>query len=116
MTPRPEMANLEYGGRQLSAASNIVFSNGLLDPWSSGSILKSAGGITAVIIPEGAHHLDLRASNPADPVSVIAARKMEKKHIRKSIQFLLLVFQGCIFFNSPSPLFGYWLAGEKFFD
>ena len=88
------MANLEYGGRQLSAASNIVFSNGLLDPWSSGSILKTAGGITAVIIPEGAHHLDLRASNPADPVSVIAARKMEKKHIRKSIQFLLLVFQG----------------------
>merc|ERR1719495_1082512 len=38
--PRPDMANLIYGGRHLEAASNIVFSNGLLDPWSSGGVLK----------------------------------------------------------------------------
>jgi len=33
--------------------------------------------ITAIIIPNGAHHLDLRGHNAADPVDVIAARDME---------------------------------------
>merc|ERR1712032_1600177 len=32
VTPRPALANTLYGGRSLEAASNIVFSNGLLDP------------------------------------------------------------------------------------
>lgn len=86
VTPRAEMADLMYGGRNLAAASNIVFSNGLLDPWSSGSVLKSSGSVVSVIIPEGAHHLDLRGANPADPISVISARKTEKKFIREWIQ------------------------------
>jgi len=85
VVPRPNMANLMYGGRDLEAASNIVFSNGLLDPWSSGGILKAHGTVVTVIIPEGAHHLDLRASNPGDPQSVIDARKTERKYIRKWI-------------------------------
>ncbi|KAG2492517.1 hypothetical protein HYH03_009182 [Edaphochlamys debaryana] len=33
VTPRPLWANTEWGGRRISAGSNIVFSNGLLDPW-----------------------------------------------------------------------------------
>ena len=78
VTPRPALANTMYGGRSLEAATNIVFSNGLLDPWSSGGVLKPVGGTAALIIPEGAHHLDLRASNPKDPVSVVDARKKER--------------------------------------
>lgn len=38
--------------------------------------------VVSVIIPEGAHHLDLRGSNPNDPESVISARKVEKEFIR----------------------------------
>lgn len=35
--PRPELARIQYGGDRLQAASNIVFSNGLLDPWVGGN-------------------------------------------------------------------------------
>ena len=41
--------------------------------------------VVSVIIPEGAHHLDLRSANPADPPSVVEARRVEKMHITKWI-------------------------------
>ena len=87
--PQASLADNMYGGRDVSMATNIVFSNGLLDPWSSGGILRSGknkNGVVALIIPEGAHHLDLRGSNPADPVSVKTARKKERSYIKMWIQ------------------------------
>lgn len=72
----------QYWGKNLSAASNIIFSNGLLDPWSSGGVLKSqSDSVVAILIPNGAHHLDLRGSNKADPADVVSARNQEKKYI-----------------------------------
>lgn len=86
VTPRAMMAPLIYGGKNISSSSQIVFSNGLLDPWSTGGVTKSiSDSIVAIIIPEGAHHLDLRASNPDDPQSVLKARNMEKQFIKKWI-------------------------------
>ncbi|CAG0879563.1 unnamed protein product [Darwinula stevensoni] len=85
--PRPYMVPIIYGGKDLKYASNIVFSNGLLDPWSGGGILKNVSdSVIALIIPEAAHHLDLRASDPADPPSVREARLIEKAHIRSWIK------------------------------
>lgn len=81
--PRPLMAPKIYGGKDISAASNIVFSNGLLDPWSTGGIMWNVSdSVVSVIIPEGAHHLDLRGSNPSDPQSVIDARMLERAFIK----------------------------------
>ena len=78
------MAQVMDGGRNLEGASNIVFSNRLLDPWSSGGILKSqTQNVVAVIIPDGAHQLDLRSSNSQDPDSVKEARKVERQFIKK---------------------------------
>lgn len=42
--------------------------------------------ITIVIIPEGAHHLDLRESNAADPMSVVLARQHELNVIQQWIK------------------------------
>ncbi|XP_069939974.1 lysosomal Pro-X carboxypeptidase isoform X2 [Cherax quadricarinatus] len=84
--PRPFMAVHMYGGKDISAASNIVFTNGLLDPWSTGGVLWNVSEtVVSLIIPEGAHHLDLRGSNPDDPPSVIQARMIEKTHIQNWI-------------------------------
>lgn len=53
VTPRKMWATVEYGGRRIESASNIVFSNGLLDPWHGGGVLESiSDSLVAVIIPE----------------------------------------------------------------
>ncbi|KAF2357933.1 Peptidase S28 [Trinorchestia longiramus] len=86
---KPEQYKMEniYGGRNIKYASNIVFSNGLLDPWSSGGILEDVNeSVVSVTIPEGAHHIDLRGAQRADPQSVIAARDLHRAHIRKWIK------------------------------
>ena len=63
-----------------------LFSNGRLDPWSVYGVLNSTNpNIVTVYIEDGAHHLDLRSSNPLDPESVISARQVHKQNIKKWI-------------------------------
>ena len=40
VVPRPLWPEINWGGRRIESASNIVFSNGKLDPWSGGGILE----------------------------------------------------------------------------
>lgn len=74
------------GGLKLQAASNIVFSNGLLDPWSSGGVTKNiSSSVVAVLLDLGAHHLDLMFPSENDPPCAKMARDLEETHIRRWI-------------------------------
>jgi len=67
-------------------ASNIVFSNGELDPWHAGGVLEDVSPETTVLYIEGsAHHLDLRLPNEKDPATLTAARQTETELIAKWI-------------------------------
>lgn len=63
-----------------AGASNILFSNGLLDPWSSGGFLSNlSDSMPSLLIPEGGHHVDLYWSDPADLPSYAAVRAQERQ-------------------------------------
>ncbi|KAK4584950.1 hypothetical protein RGQ29_022571 [Quercus rubra] len=62
--PRPRWITTEFGGHDIKATlknfgSNIIFANGLLDPWSGSSVLQNISEtIVALNTEEGAHHVD----------------------------------------------------------
>ena len=92
-----------YGGVQMKGHSNIIFSNGLLDPWSAGGVYAPGmdpldnplhkgpmvqnitDSIIALLIEYGGHHTDLMYSDKNDPECVIKARQIEKEHIAEWI-------------------------------
>lgn len=56
------------------------------DPWSGGGVLRTQSeAVTVVILPEGAHHLDLREDNIADPASIKATRRFYIKTFKEWI-------------------------------
>jgi lysosomal Pro-X carboxypeptidase len=99
-----------FGGRHIDAASNIVFSNGLLDPWSAAGVYAanpftldniseyyhgdvpglivqniSHNDLIAVMMETGGHHTDLMYSNEADPPCIRQARVIERGAIERWI-------------------------------
>ena len=85
-----------FGRKSLEGYSNIIFSNGLLDPWSSAGVyddmtviepgryagpwlrnISSSRDVSALILPLGAHHLDLMFSDDDDPPEAPYARMVE---------------------------------------
>ena len=66
--------------------SNIVWSNGALDPWIGGGITQNiSDSLVAIIIPDVGHHIDLMFSNKEDTAEVKFAREFERRHIQKWI-------------------------------
>ncbi|KAL3199214.1 hypothetical protein MRX96_053737, partial [Rhipicephalus microplus] len=75
-----------YGGDRFDTATNIIFSNGELDPWSALGVLEPLSDDVVVLkIPGAAHHADLRFSRPSDPPEVVRARQIERTYIRRWI-------------------------------
>eukprot|EP00615_Pteridomonas_danica_P000926 CAMPEP_0114356294 /NCGR_PEP_ID=MMETSP0101-20121206/20855_1 /TAXON_ID=38822 ORGANISM="Pteridomonas danica, Strain PT" /NCGR_SAMPLE_ID=MMETSP0101 /ASSEMBLY_ACC=CAM_ASM_000211 /LENGTH=549 /DNA_ID=CAMNT_0001498657 /DNA_START=28 /DNA_END=1677 /DNA_ORIENTATION=+ len=98
--PDTSLLTRRYGGYKigdgLTGVSNLIWSNGLLDPWSGGGFLIEPSTSTStstsramsssddqgnvwISMPSGAHHLDLRGPNDADPSDVTDARGIEEE-------------------------------------
>ncbi|KAI5602983.1 hypothetical protein BDE02_01G189400 [Populus trichocarpa] len=82
--PRPHWVTTYYGGHDIKLilqrfGSNIIFSNGLRDPYSSGGVLNNiSDSIVAVTTVNGSHCLDIQRANPStDPDWLVMQRKKE---------------------------------------
>ncbi|XP_039805211.1 lysosomal Pro-X carboxypeptidase-like [Panicum virgatum] len=86
--PRPHWITTEYCGHKTDKVlkrfgSNIIFSNGMRDPWSRGGVLKNiSSSIVALVTEKGAHHLDLRSATKDDPDWVVEQRRQEVEIIQ----------------------------------
>ncbi|KAF5742068.1 lysosomal Pro-X carboxypeptidase isoform X1 [Tripterygium wilfordii] len=91
VTPRPHWITTEFGGKRIDQVlkrfgSNIIFFNGMQDPWSRGSVLKNISrSIVAIVAEKGAHHVDLRAATKDDPDWLVDVRKQEVEIIKSWI-------------------------------
>ena len=90
--PDLKLLSRRFGGFELqtSGVTNVIWSNGLLDPWSGGSFKTAPatgpGQNLYLVMASGAHHLDLRGPDPADPIDVTEARAIEEATIRAWIE------------------------------
>ncbi|XP_057864866.2 uncharacterized protein LOC131072648 [Cryptomeria japonica] len=91
VVPRQHWATIEFGGHDIKRVlkdfgSNIIFSNGLRDPWSSGGVLENISeSIVAVTTEEGTHCQDIVRSFNDDPVWLKEQRQKEIMVIQKWI-------------------------------
>ncbi|PRQ33317.1 putative lysosomal Pro-Xaa carboxypeptidase [Rosa chinensis] len=87
--PRPNWVTTYFGGHDIKLslsrfASNIIFSNGLRDPYSIGGVLEDiSDSVVAVHAKNGSHCLDILTSNQTtDPDWLVNQRKSEVKIIK----------------------------------
>uniref|UniRef100_A0A7N0UJG6 Lysosomal Pro-X carboxypeptidase n=1 Tax=Kalanchoe fedtschenkoi TaxID=63787 RepID=A0A7N0UJG6_KALFE len=86
--PRSHWATTYYGGRDIKLVlerfgSNIIFSNGLKDPYSSGGVLEDLSkSLVAITTEKGTHCMDILNSNPTDPKWLVKQREEEVKIIK----------------------------------
>merc|ERR1712227_68400 len=87
VVPDRDWLRIKYWTDNLAATSNTIFSNGDVDPWGPGGVLKDIRkDLPAPLVKGGAHHFDLRGDNPGDTESVKAVRKFEEDTIKQWIK------------------------------
>jgi len=79
MTPNVEWTNTYYGGYNLQA-TNVLFTNGLIDPWHLLSIIESKGtnppfNAFGAVTYEAGHCASMIATTSMDPPSLTQARQ-----------------------------------------
>ncbi|XP_059664417.1 uncharacterized protein LOC132310234 [Cornus florida] len=81
--PRLHWATTYFGGKDIGFvlqrfASNIIFSNGLRDPYSVGGVLKDISDtIVAISTINGSHCLDIMGARQTDPDWLVQQRQRE---------------------------------------
>ncbi|CAK9160027.1 unnamed protein product [Ilex paraguariensis] len=89
--------------------SKIIFSNGLLDPCSGGSVLEDVSETIVALTENGAHHLDLRAATAEDPDWLLQQRATEIKLIEGWLNNYYQAKKGN-FWRIKVMIFGYFLV------
>ncbi|XP_010267352.1 PREDICTED: lysosomal Pro-X carboxypeptidase-like [Nelumbo nucifera] len=90
--PRPHWITTQFGGHDIRLvlqkfASNIIFSNGLKDPYSSGGVLANiSDSIVAIYTNEGSHCMDLYQASAHDPKWLVMQRQLEIETIKGWIE------------------------------
>ncbi|KAI6669918.1 hypothetical protein NL676_004803 [Syzygium grande] len=80
VAPRPHWVTTYFGGHDIKLilqrfASNIIFSNGLQDPFSSGGVLKNISStVVAIYTTKGSHTLDILGAKESDPDWLVEQR------------------------------------------
>jgi len=86
--PRTDWLETWSGGYAIAdkkLTTNLIWSNGRLDPWSGGGFLREADAVpggAVFVMEQTAHHQDLRAPSAADPPELVAVRAKETDLIR----------------------------------
>ena len=102
--------DIMYGGKRIGSHSNIIFSNGKLDPWSAAGVYAvdpteegflsasvspipgvffqniTDSGVMALIMDLGGHHTDLMYNDVSDPLSIRYAREIEGRYVMEWIK------------------------------
>ncbi|GAB4824848.1 hypothetical protein Ancab_007717 [Ancistrocladus abbreviatus] len=90
--PRPHWITSYYGGHAIKSVlrrfgSNIIFSNGLRDPYSSAGVLENiSDSIVALYTEDGSHCMDILVPGETDPEWLVIQRKKEVVIIQEWIQ------------------------------
>lgn len=77
--------------------TNVVFSNGRLDPWSEMGVVdqdRAGAGVKVVMMDQAAHHLDLFFEHPLDPQDVLDARRVEMDMVESWVDQAYRVYRG----------------------
>jgi lysosomal Pro-X carboxypeptidase len=88
VSSRPHWITTYYGGHDIKLvlqrfASNIIFSNGLRDPYSTGGILENISDtVLSIHTKNGSHVLDILQATQDDPAWLVMQRKREVEVIQ----------------------------------
>ncbi|KAF7633017.1 hypothetical protein Mgra_00007598 [Meloidogyne graminicola] len=79
---RPNWATTNYG-YDFTTATNLVFTNGIFDPWSGGGWRQTTTNVGSVYsyITDGGHCYDIRRARADDTQSIKDIRRLETIHI-----------------------------------
>ena len=94
---------VEFGSTKLDTVagmSNIIWSNGELDPWKEYGVacgkdgMRCPSSVISPVVTGGAHSSDLLFSHPLDSEDLTNVRRLESAHISSWIEAKLLRYAG----------------------
>ena len=74
--PDYDKAITMFGGFEIKSVTNVIFTNGMRDPWAPGGLLSSVSpSLISINISDACHHEDLRPAGDNDPPALRAVRR-----------------------------------------